>query len=216
MRELAIFDCDGVLVDSEPIALEVETAVLRAIGHPIKPEAFRDFALGRRRADINAELEAHWGRPLPADYTDRVRAIYAGELAARLRPVSGIDAVLRDLLGPRCVASSSGPAHIRRSLELTGLIGWFGDALFSAHAVALGKPAPDLFLHAAARMGADPLACVVVEDSRAGILGAKAAGMRAIGFVAGGHCGPKHGETLLAAGADAVASNAGELALLLG
>jgi beta-phosphoglucomutase-like phosphatase (HAD superfamily) len=118
-----------------------------------------------------------------------------------------VAAFLEGLSLRRCVASSSDPERIRSSLALTGLARFFGGDIFSAHAVARGKPAPDLFLHAANQMGVDPAAALVVEDSLPGVQAAKAAQMRVIGYLGGAHIGPDHGKQLLEAGADALAEN---------
>jgi HAD superfamily hydrolase (TIGR01509 family) len=214
--KLVIFDCDGVLVDSEPLACRLELTLLAELGHPIGADEFRRRAVGRSRKDVNAMLEMVWGQALPADYTDRIRTATFDAFGVELQPVPGIRAVL-DGLGaqPRCVASSGHPTRIARALAVTGLAGFFGDHIFSAVEVAHGKPAPDLFLHAAARMAAEPAACLVVEDSVPGIQAAKAAGMTAIGFTAGGHCDEGHAAQLQAAGADAVAADATALERIL-
>jgi len=213
---LVIFDCDGVLVDSETIACRIETGLLKEIGHPIGYDEFCRRAVGRSRKDTNAMLEEFWGCELPADWAERVRAVTLDAFAVELKPVPGIVSLL-DRLGtrPRCVASSSHPSRIARSLELTGLARYFGAHLFSASEVRHGKPAPDLFLYAAARMGAEPVGCTVIEDSVPGVEAAVAAGMRAVGFTAGNHCLPGHEAVLKAAGADAVATDATALAGLL-
>jgi HAD superfamily hydrolase (TIGR01509 family) len=213
--KLAIFDCDGVLVDSEAIACRVELAFLAELGHPIRPEEFRRQAVGRSFKDNKIMLEAMWGKALPADYLERAQAQTMAAFAAELQPVPGITAVLSALDARRCVASSSRLERVRRSLELTGLAHRFGANLFSAAQVERGKPAPDLFLYAARQMGAEPRDCVVIEDSTPGITAAKAAGMTALGFTAGGHCETSHGEQLMAAGADAVAVDAADLARLI-
>jgi len=214
--KLVIFDCDGVLVDSEPLACRIELAALAALGHPIGAEEFRRNAVGRSRKDVNAMLEAFWDRALPADYTDRIRAATFTAFEAELQPVPGIRAVLESLgPQPRCVASSSHPTRIARALAVTGLAGFFGDHVFSAVEVPRGKPAPDLFLHAARQMNAAPENCLVIEDSVPGIRAAKAAGATAIGFAAGGHCEPGHDRQLREAGADAVAADATALRELI-
>jgi HAD superfamily hydrolase (TIGR01509 family) len=216
MMGLVIFDCDGVLVDSETISCRTETEFLRALGHPIGFDEFCRRAVGRSRKDINAMLEQLWDRVLPADYGEHVRLATMAAFEQELHPVPGIADVLEQLDEmPRCVASSSHPTRIARALELTGLDTFFGAHVFSASEVAHGKPAPDLFLHAASRLGVEPTRCIVVEDSVPGVQAAKAAGMIALGFTAGGHCAPEHGAVLRAAGADAIAPNAAALTALL-
>lgn len=213
---LVIFDCDGVLVDSETISCRIEMGMLAELGHPISYDEFCRRAVGRGRKDINAMLESLWSRRLPEDWGERARAATMAAFETELHAVAGIGEVLAGLGGlPRCVASSSHPTRIARSLALTGLAGYFGENLFSASEVAHGKPAPDLFLHAARRMGVEPARCLVVEDSLPGIQAARAAGMVAIGFTAAGHCAPDHGAALAAAGADAIASDAQALAAFI-
>jgi HAD superfamily hydrolase (TIGR01509 family) len=213
--KLVIFDCDGVLVDSEPLACRIELAALAELGHPIGAAEFRRRAVGRSRKDVNAMLDSLWDGALPPDYTDRIRAATFIAFDAELQPVPGIRAVLEQLQARRCVASSGYPTRIARALAVTGLAGFFGDHVFSAVEVARGKPAPDLFLHAARQMAAAPADCLVVEDSVPGVQAAKAAGMTAIGFTAGGHCETGHGDQLVAAGADQVVSDGEMLAALL-
>ena len=214
--KLIIFDCDGVLVDSEPLACRIELATLAALGHPIGEAEYRRRATGRSRKDVNAMLDSLWEGTLPPDYTERIRAATFAAFDAELQPVAGIRAVL-DRLGAqrRCVASSGHPTRIARALAVTGLAGFFGGDVFSAVEVARGKPAPDLFLHAARRLETAPEECLVVEDSLPGIQAAKAAGMTAIGFTAGGHCEAGHAGELRAAGADAIAADGAALAALL-
>ncbi|GGF15997.1 haloacid dehalogenase [Aliidongia dinghuensis] len=212
---LIIFDCDGVLVDSEVLACQVEIEVLHGLGHPISLAEFARRAVGRSRKDNWAMLEAHWGRPLPGDYTEQVQARLFERFRAELTPVAGMPELVRRITGSRCVASSSPPDRLALTLALCGYAPLFEGAAFSAAEVRAGKPAPDLFLHAAARRGAEPRHCVVVEDSVPGILAAKAAGMRAIGFCGGGHCAPDHAASLRAAGADEIAADAAALARLL-
>ena len=212
---LIIFDCDGVLVDSEVLACQVEVAVLRGLGHPIPYAEFCRRAIGRSRKDNQAMLEAHWGRPLPADYTDQVQSRLFESFRTELQPVAGMPDLVRRVVVDRCVASSSPPDRLGLALSLGGYAPLFGDGVFSAAEVARGKPAPDLFLHAAARRGAPAVQCLVVEDSVPGIEAAKAAGMIAVGFCGGGHCPPDQADILSAAGADAIAADAADLARLL-
>ena len=212
---LIIFDCDGVLVDSEMLACRVELAVLHGLGHPISGEEFRRRAIGRSRKDNQAMLEALWGRPLPGDYTEQVQSRLFQTFRTELLPVAGMPALVRRVTVDRCVASSSPPDRLTLALDLGGYAALFGPGVFSAVAVARGKPAPDLFLHAAARRAAVAGQCLVVEDSVPGIEAAKAAGMIAVGFCGGGHCPPGQADTLAAAGADEIAVDAASLARLL-
>ena len=212
---LIIFDCDGVLVDSETLACRVEIAVLHELGHPISLAEFARRAIGRSRKDNQAMLEALWDRPLPEDYTHRVQSRLFETFKTDLRPVAGMTELVARVGVDRCVASSSPPDRLALALALGGYAPLFGAAVFSAAEVARGKPAPDLFLHAATRRAAAPEQCLVIEDSVPGIQAAKAAGMVAIGFCGGGHCAPDHGAALRAAGADEIAPDAAALAALL-
>ena len=184
--DLVIFDNDGVLVDSERLANEILARLLTEAGLPMTTEASITTYLGSSMERVRELAEAELGRPLPADLVDRYHAELFDRMGSELRAVPGIDSVLDDLDGTaRCVASSGSPERIRRSLTLTDLIGRFApESLFSAAEVSRGKPAPDLFVHAAARMGVAPDRCVVVEDPPAGVAAARAAGMAVIGFAA--------------------------------
>jgi HAD superfamily hydrolase (TIGR01509 family) len=212
--DLVIFDCDGVLVDSEPIINRAHAEVLTACGYPISPEDLVERFCGMSDAEMLEIIEREWGRELPSFYFRRVGAII--EFGYRsLAALPGVAEVLEALSLPVCVASSSAPEQIRRKLELTGLLAHFGGNLFSATMVSRGKPAPDLFLYTACRIGAEPARCLVIEDSLAGIVAARAAGMTAIGFCGGGHCGPQHGTRLRAHGAAAVIADMRELATVM-
>lgn len=213
---LVIFDCDGVLVDSEPIAARVLAECVGELGLALTAEDCIARFTGISMASVMAALALDLGRPLPADFAARVRARDFAAFADQLKAIDGVEALLAAVAVPVCVASSGAPAKIRFSLGLTGLLARFEPHLFSAEMVARGKPAPDLFLFAAQAMGVPAAACVVVEDAVAGITAARAAGMRALGFTGGGHCRPGHGERLLAAGAHASCASMGALAVLLG
>lgn len=200
---LLIFDCDGVLVDSEPLSCRVDAEMLTECGVPYSAEdVARDFT-GVSLKDQIARIEAERGIRLPDDFADRLNRALFARFETDLRPIPGVRDAILSLPFPRCVASSSIPARIALSLRVTGLADLF-DAVFSSTEVARGKPAPDLFLHAATRMDADPDDCIVIEDSVAGVQAARAAGMRVIGFTGGAHCGPDHGAALQAAGATAI------------
>lgn len=211
---LIVFDCDGVLVDSEPLACEGYRRVFARRALDLPAAAFY-ACIGLKQADILAAIAASTGLVLPGGAEAEIWPEIEALLAERLAPTVGVAAFLAGLDGPRCVASSSTPERIRRSLEKTGLAGFFGDALFSTAQVARGKPAPDVFFAAAAAFAVPPAACAVVEDSPAGILAARAAGMVPIGFVGAGHGGSEHAARLAAAGAETVCGAWPEVAAAL-
>lgn len=185
--QLIIFDCDGVLVDSEPIAMRVLLETIAQAGVFLgESEAYKQF-LGKSLVTISGILVERFGVGPDCLGADGMRLRLFAAFRAALKPMPGIKAALAALSMPRCVASSSQIERVRLSLDLTGLRGAFEPHLFSATMVARGKPAPDLFLHAAEAMGVPPAGCTVIEDSPAGIEAARAAGMRAIGFCGGGH-----------------------------
>ena len=208
---LVIFDCDGVLVDSEPIANRVFARMLAEQGLVLEGAQMDELFLGRTMAHCLALVAARLGRALPEDFeAEHDRRLFHA-LAAELAPVPGVVPVLDRLALPFCVASNGGPEKVRFSLGQVGLLPRFEDRLFSAAHVARGKPAPDLFLHAARCMGVTPEACVVVEDSPAGVAAGVAAGMRVLGFAA-----HTPAERLREAGAHQVFSAMDELPALLG
>ncbi|MCC7361516.1 MAG: HAD family hydrolase [Anaerolineales bacterium] len=179
---LIIFDCDGVLVDSEPLANRVLAEALADLGlHLTLEETMQQF-VGRSVSACEAHIAALTGRPVPAGFTPDWQARTLAAFRAGLEPVPGVRAALDALPYPRCVASSSNPERIALALSLTGLTDYFDGRLFSATQVARSKPAPDLFLFAAHTLGAAPERCVVVEDSRFGAQAGVAAGMRVLGY----------------------------------
>jgi HAD superfamily hydrolase (TIGR01509 family) len=185
--DLVIFDCDGVLVDSEHLSIRLDVILLERLGWPMSKAEVVERFVGRTEAAMKAEIEAHLGRDISAEW-----AVFSEEylrlFAAELEPVDGIvealDAVAAAGL-PMCVASSGDHAKIRRNLAKTGLLDRFEGRIFSADDVLYGKPAPDLFLRAAEVMGASPARCAVVEDSRHGVAAGRAAGMRVFGYGGG-------------------------------
>jgi HAD superfamily hydrolase (TIGR01509 family) len=181
--ELVIFDCDGVLVDSERLAVRTEVEVLAALGWPLSDREVIERFVGRSPAYMQAAIERHLGRRIDFDrlFMQRHEEVFEREL----RAVDGVAALLDSLRVPACVASSGTHERIRRSLELVGLAERFDGRVFSASDVAHGKPAPDLFLHAAAAMGAAPGRCAVVEDSVPGVEAGCAAGMAVFAFAGG-------------------------------
>jgi HAD superfamily hydrolase (TIGR01509 family) len=185
--DLVVFDCDGVLVDSEPIGARIGATVLSSLGWEVSADQVMERFLGRSEEYFQAEVERELGRPLPRGWDDEFEHLYDAAYATELEPVEGI-AELLDELAVReiatCVASNGSHDKMRRTLGLTGLHPRFEGRIFSAQDVRLGKPAPDLYLHAAATMGVEPSRCVVVEDSPPGVAAARAAGMRCIGYAA--------------------------------
>jgi HAD superfamily hydrolase (TIGR01509 family) len=209
--ELVIFDCDGVLVDSEPIINRAHAAALTACGYPITEQDLIARFCGMSDPEMLGIIEHEWGRTLPASYAERVAVTIDSALRQSLAAIEGVAEVLNWLPLPVCVASSSAPDQIRLKLELTGLLARFCENLFSAAMVSRGKPAPDLFLYAAQQLATAAERCLVIEDSPAGIDAALAAGMTAIGFCGGGHCGPEHRARLQARGAALVVAGMREL-----
>jgi HAD superfamily hydrolase (TIGR01509 family) len=188
--QLVIFDCDGVLVDSERIAIRVDAVMLARLGWPLSEDEIVERFVGRSHDFMVSEIEGALGRPLPEGWELEFRPMYEDAFAAELVSVDGIAATLDQVAAARphlamCVASSSSHRSIRRSLDITGLHHHFGDRIFSVEDVAHGKPAPDVFLHAAERMGHDPSECAVVEDSAHGVIAGRAAGMRVFAYGGG-------------------------------
>ncbi|MGO4574056.1 HAD family hydrolase [Microvirga sp. 2TAF3] len=200
---LLIFDCDGVLVDSELLACQIEAEFLSALGFSYTLEDILRNFVGRSMRDAMAQIERDHGRPLPPDFSARANRALFARFETDLHAIPDIRDAILSLPHPRCVASSSTPERIALSLRVTGLDDLFTD-VFSAVEVERGKPAPDLFLHAASRMSAHPTECLVIEDSPAGVQAAIAAGMRVIGFTGGGHCGSGHADKLRGAGAPVI------------
>ncbi|SDA94206.1 HAD family hydrolase [Mesorhizobium qingshengii] len=187
--ELVIFDCDGVLVDSEALSVSALIGMIKLAGGSVSEDTAYEHFLGKSMKSVREIL----GRDFGLDITDRHLTEMRVELMRRfreeLKPIPGVTEMLPKLGLPFCVASSGTLDRIRYALDVTGLLGLMEPHLFSAGMVAKGKPAPDLFLHAAASMRAQPRKCVVVEDSPAGIAAARAAGMRVLAFTGGSHAG---------------------------
>lgn len=216
---LVIFDSDGVLVDSEPIASRVLAEALSEIGYATSPRDAITRYTGISLASVLAKIEAEWGRPLPADFAATLRQRDVAAFRAELLPMQGAAETLDELERRgvlKCVASSGSPAKLRVTLGVSGLASYFEPHIFSATMVERGKPAPDLFLLAATRMGAEPQDCVVIEDSVAGVTAARTAGMRAFGFIGGGHASPALGGMLREAGAGRIFARMTDLPDLLG
>ncbi|MFD2053518.1 HAD family hydrolase [Mesorhizobium calcicola] len=202
-----IFDCDGVLVDSEPLAARAYERVYDKHGMPGVDTGIIAQCIGMKQSDIIAKIKELTGHQFPATADGDIWAETKALFSQELKPTPGITAFLETLAGGRCVASSSSVERINHSLAVTGLARFFSDAIYSSSMVKRGKPAPDIFLFAADKMGANPADCIVIEDSPFGIEGAVAAGMMAIGYTGGGHTYAEHGARLTAAGADFVCAD---------
>jgi HAD superfamily hydrolase (TIGR01509 family) len=184
---LIIFDCDGVLVDSEVLSAGVLTALLRDAGFGITPEIFRGDFLGRSFSGAAERVRKRFGKPLPEGFEAAYRKELLAAMEQGLRPMADVEAMLRGLNCPYCLATSSSPQRLAVSLGVTGLAPYFAGRCFTTLDVERGKPAPDLFLHAAARMGVAPERCIVVEDSELGVSAGLAAGMTVWHFAGGAH-----------------------------
>jgi HAD superfamily hydrolase (TIGR01509 family) len=199
--DLVIFDCDGVLVDSEVISCHAHAETLTRHGYPITADQVLLRFLGVSDREARQTVENEMGRSLPDDFDAQIKQAalqrYASELAAIPYVGEAIDAIGV----AKCVASSGTHEKIRHGLTCAGLYDRLAPDIFSATQVERGKPAPDLFLFAAERMRVAPARCVVIEDSIPGIKGARAAGMTVLGFHGGSHCRPGYDETLKSAGA---------------
>ncbi len=184
--ELVIFDCDGVLIDSEPIANQVLADQLATIGISLPlDEVMRKF-IGRTRAGCLGLAAELLGRDLPKRFAEDWDAALFAAFDRELKPIEGVADLLRGLALPYCVASNSSPERMRVSLKAAGLLPFFASRMFSAADVAAPKPAPDLFLHAAKALGATPARCAVIEDTPTGVRAGVAAGMTVFGYAGGG------------------------------
>jgi HAD superfamily hydrolase (TIGR01509 family) len=208
---LLIFDCDGVLVDSEVLAHDTLREMMASLGRPMTmDDAVREFA-GGSLADTVATVGRLLGRPLPADIGEHFGQLLLERFRRELKPMPGVRDAILALPFSRAVASSSTPERLRLSLEVTRLAPLFGEHVFSAVQVARGKPAPDLYLLTARTLGEPPERCIVIEDTTRGVAAGHAAGARVIGFAGGGHATPALADDLARAGAEVVITAMSEL-----
>lgn len=197
--DLVIFDCDGVVVDSEILSCNCLVALLREYEIDIDlAEVYQRF-LGRSFQTVADHYRVWRNEPMPDDFRTKWQAAIRQAFTTSLTAIPGVIDLLKDLQKPVCIASSSDLDRVTLSLSLAKLTGFFGGNVFTSQMVKRGKPAPDLFLHAATAMGTAPERALVIEDSEAGVVAAKAAGMTAWGFVGGGHYAGRDGRTALAA-----------------
>jgi HAD superfamily hydrolase (TIGR01509 family) len=214
--KLVIFDCDGVLVNSEEIYLAAELEFLASIGAVFKRSAYMQAFMGLApsmwKAKLQSTIEQKSGSPVPADFFARMDEHTTAQMLKHLAALPGALHTINGIATRRCVASSTPSTRLRWKLQHTGLISLFDPHIFSSDMVRNGKPAPDLFLYAAAAMNVRPDECVVVEDSVNGVMAGKAAGMHVVGFTAGNHCAGDHSDSLFRSGADTVVRTYGDLA----
>lgn len=218
MPAAVIFDCDGVLVDSEILAIEVEITLLAQCGLVYEPADYHHRFLGLNDKAyveaLDADARALTGAPLPADFVQRAHDQRWDACQTRLTAVTGCAEALAALTLPMAVASSSGAVFLREKLRLTGLLEAFHPHIYSADLVAWAKPHPDIFLHAASALDVEPGRCLAIEDSVNGVTSARAAGMTVWGFAGGGHMDAAASAKLMAAGADRVVAGWAEAASL--
>jgi HAD superfamily hydrolase (TIGR01509 family) len=185
VSRLVIFDCDGVLVDSERIAVRVDVRLIGALGWAITEAEVIERFVGRSNEFMRSEIEERIGRALGPDWDAAYDQAYREAFERGLAPVDGVVEALDGITAPTCIASSGSHEKMGFTLRRTGLWDRFAGRIYSASEVKRGKPAPDLFLHAAERMGTAPADCAVVEDSAFGVEAALAAGMRAFAYAGG-------------------------------
>lgn len=212
---LILFDCDGVLIDSEGLAHQALVEVLAEYGIQISLEEALQRYVGVSSVTEQAETEARYGIKLPPAYAERKFARRTELFQQSLQAIPGIHALVDSLPIRKCVASGSTFKRLEQTLGLCDLWDRFAPHVFSSEQVAHGKPAPDLFLFAAARMETSPSACLVIEDSVAGVRAARAAGMRVFGFTGASHCAPDHAAVLAREGAEATFSSMDQLSAAL-
>jgi HAD superfamily hydrolase (TIGR01509 family) len=216
--EAIIFDCDGVLVDSEVIHIAAELELLGQLGLIYENEAYLTRFVGLSNVDFYVELRSDYarltGHDFPSNFGSQLNQIVWPRMEVELKPIDGVADLVHAFGGKVAVASSSPHHKLLKKLEITGLQSLFAPHIYSADHVRAGKPAPDLFLHSAAQLGVDPGRCIVIEDSVNGIIAAIAAGMTPIGFVGGGHCDVGLEQRLLAKGAEIVVTHHNQITAL--
>ena len=211
--DLVIFDCDGVLVDSEIIAARIEAELLTSAGYEITPEELAETYAGLTFKDIMMRVEEKSAIPFQASLIDRAEALVDRKLRSDVRAIDGVREAVASVTVPRAVCSNSRTERVEFMLEKVGLLAFFAGRIFSGLDIPSKKtkPAPDVFLFAAEKLGANPRNSFVIEDSVHGVAGARAAGMRVIGFTGAGHSYPGHADALTEAGAETVIRRWAEL-----
>jgi HAD superfamily hydrolase (TIGR01509 family) len=215
LPDLVIFDCDGVLVDSEVISNRIFTESFAEFGIVFTLEQMISFGVGKNAVTLAAAIEQEFGVTLPTGFIEGQRARIMEAFTTELRPIDGIPELLAALKLKRCVASNSHIRRVRHALTTTGLMPHLEPYIYTPALVAHGKPAPDLFLYAAKQHDVRPDRCLVIEDSLSGVTAANAAGMPIIGFVGGSHCRPGHADAMRDAGCVEVFARMTEVAEFL-
>ena len=213
--KLIIFDCDGVLVNSEEMYVSSEIEFLSKAGFHFERRAYMEAFMGLSHDEWHAKLETaaqkRNGHPLPENFFESLDTFIRQRFESELEPISGVRGAVSELEIMCCVASSTPLPFLQWKLEHTGIADLFTPHIFSADMVDRGKPAPDLFLHAATTLGIEPGHCIVVEDSANGVVAGKAAGMKVIGFTGGDHCLPDQETILMNNGAQVVIDDFADL-----
>jgi HAD superfamily hydrolase (TIGR01509 family) len=205
--ELIIFDCDGVLIDSEILSNRAEVALLKSFGIEFELGDYMAQFVGKSTKDVLKTIEASHAVSLPAEFRRLAETQIFTAFKTELQPIPGIFELINLINIAKCVASSSSLSRLDITLKITGLLDKFAPHIFSAEQVSCGKPAPDLFLFAAAQMQVDPDRCIVVEDSPYGVRAGVQAGMTVLGFTGGSHIQPGHAARLLDEGAIDICSD---------
>ena len=215
--ELVLFDCDGTIMDSELIAAECEVEALSEYGVKLTAKEFSARFAGTSSHVVKEAMEAELGRNLPDDHIDKVKAKMREKLWREVKPMPGVHELLDQLDQARCVCSNADMEKLKIELTRGELWDRFRPYVYSAYEIESKKrkPEPDLFLHAAAEFDVAPENCVVIEDSIAGVLAGKAAGMRVIGFTGGSHTHPGHADELTDAGAETVVRRLGDIPAII-
>ncbi len=213
--QCVIFDCDGVLVDSEILASQVSLRELEAFGIRMSPQTYARKYAGKKEEDTLALISEEYQITLPDSFLPKLRLEIDRALDHELQPIPGAKETINAIRLPVAVVSNSDLERVMISLRVAGLSELFGKNLFAAEMVAKPKPAPDVYLYAASQLGVDPAACLVVEDSQSGVTAAHSAGMQVIGFLAASHIPEGHAEVVKKAGAIAIVNNMQELKQLL-
>lgn len=213
--DLVIFDCDGVLLDSEIIACRADAEAYTRLGYPITTREFSARFAGMPDEAIDSALASEIEGALPANFRSDIKKTVIQKYKTELQAINGAAALLSSLKTAKCIASSANPAKLALGLIETEMFELVYPNIFSTQLVEAGKPNPDIFLYAARKMGTMPSRCIVIEDSVAGVTAAKSAGMTCVGFTGGSHCDDGHSGRLYDAGADTVIDNLGAVKSLV-